>query len=79
MKIIRDIDSGSQLSKVKQKALNDQISVKNLEDVLEVMEMRGEIQIFGEVLLHRKQKLLAAPCYECRLQDVCHPGGSISP
>jgi hypothetical protein len=55
------------------------IQSENLEKVVEVMELRGEIRIMNGTIIKRSTSFLLSPCIECHLKDVCSPSGVISP
>ena len=60
-------------------ALRKGLKIDNLKDIVNVMEMRGEIQVNNDRITAGKMKIINSPCIECTLKDICSPTGAINP
>lgn len=67
------------IAAIKKEAVRKNYPLDKFDEIMEMLEMRGQIIINdGEVEL-RELKKIQAPCVTCELKRLCSPGGAISP
>ena len=69
----------SSVVQIKKEAIRKAYSLEKLEEILEMLKMRGQIEIRqGEVRIRQMNKI-AMPCISCELRRMCSVGSTISP
>jgi hypothetical protein len=79
MNLIRKKEHGITLAELQKDAIRKGIKIDHFDRILSIMEMRGEIQLLNGTVLKRTSQIMNAPCFECKLRDICTPGGVVSP
>jgi hypothetical protein len=79
MQLIRRREKAATLEELQKEAMRKGVKADLLGQVLEIMELRGEIYLSNNKVVPRRTQLINAPCVECNLRDVCHPDGPINP
>ena len=79
MQLIRKLNEPISIVEMQKSAIRKGVKIDNLEQILMIMEMRGEISLMNNIIFKRGFKYINSPCIECSARDVCTPGGKISP
>lgn len=79
MTLIRKKENGITVADLEKDAIRKGIKIDHFQQILNIMELRAQIHIINGVVLKRSTNVANSPCIQCKLIDVCSPGGVISP
>lgn len=79
MNIVRKKEGTIAIGDLQKEVVRKGIKIDRFEQILGIMEMRGQINISDGKVIKRQLQLINSPCMQCNLRDICGVGCRVSP